>query len=180
MKTRSQQIFILILCLVATLMAAKLEAKSASKKSPKTLVQNPRVATLDSEQKMLFNDLTKKQQKMILDQQIQPGFNSWMVELALGKPYYKSEHHPVYQDYEQVWLYTKLDVIKDEVKNQVKDDATGWPMEHTITKTKSCQVGDFFVLFDRGVVDHIVKDGSKKTYGSCTIETQEAFIPMKR
>lgn len=156
------------ICLFApTLLLAKDKSKS-----------NPRIQTLAGEDLEMFNALTKKQQSKIAQSEVETGFNAWMVTLALGEPYYKSENHPVYKDHEEVWLYTRNQLEEDKNEEKIIDPVTNWPSIHKVTRTKSCQVGDFFLLYDRGVVDSIVKDDSGKTYGSCTINTQEAFIPI--
>lgn len=148
----------------------------AKKKNEKT--ENPRIPSLHGENLEMYDALTVQQKKMISAQKVELGYNEWMAELALGEPYYKSEHHPVYKDYEQVWLYTKSKI--DEAMNEEKiiDPQTNWPTQHRLIKIKTCLIGDFFLLFDRGVIEKIVPDHSSKRYGSCTIETREEFIPI--
>lgn len=153
-------------------------AKKNKTKNDHTNTVNPRLQNMTTEDKDLFNELTKKQQNMIRESKIEEGFNAWMVKLALGEPYYNTEHHPVYVNYEQVWLYTKDQVDETKTENQILDPVTNWPSVHRYKKKKTCTVGDFFILFDRGVVDKIIGDDSKKIYGSCHIETQEEFLPI--
>lgn len=151
---------------------------SHAKKSSKQKFVNPRVQNLSAEDQEMFSALTKKQQSHISEGKVETGYNAWMVTLALGEPYYKSENHPVYKDYEEVWLYTRNDIQEDKNEEKIIDPVNNWPSIHKSTRTKTCQVGDFFLLYDRGVVDKIVKDTSGKTYGSCTITTSEEFIPI--
>jgi hypothetical protein len=148
------------------------------KKSKKSDVTNPRVEALRGEDKELFESLTKKQQKKIMAGEVETGYNEWMVRLALGEPFYGTEHHPIYVDYEQVWFYTKQDVDERLDENKIMDPQTNWPTIHRKKYKKTCTVGDFFLLFDRGVVEKITKDKSGKVHGSCTIETSEEFIPI--
>ena len=145
----------------------------------KSKTSNPRLKYLRGEDKDMFEALTKKQRKSIANQKVEVGFNSWMIRLAVGEPYYSSEHHPVYKDFEEVWLYTKPKVETSKSQNKIVDPNTNWITRHTVTTTKTCTIGDYFLLFDRGVVDKISKDRSGKTYGSCTVETQEEFVPLK-
>lgn len=149
-----------------------------AKKKSKTKFENPRMKYLSGENQEMFDALSKKQQKNIRAGKIETGYNAWMVELAKGKPYYKSEHHPVFTDYEQVWLYTQDKVDRHHTEKRIIDPQTNWPTIHKYTRIKTCTVGDYFVLFDRGVVEKIIKDKSEKTYGSCTISTQEEFLPI--
>lgn len=139
---------------------------------------NPRVEALSGEDLEMFNALTKEQQKNLKEGVIKPGDNAWMSKIAFGPPYYDTEHHPIYTEYEQVWLYTKEKRDKDVTENKIIDPETNWPTIHRLTREKTCTVGDFFVLFDRGVVDKIVKDNSEKIYGSCQIHMTEEFLPI--
>ena len=170
--TKNIILFFLTLTLFfsATVMARSSQTSSAN--------SNPRTANLSGEDKEMFKSLTDKQQKNIIAGKIEVGYNAWMVTLAVGEPYYKSEHHPVYVNYEQVWLYTRKDEDKEVKEEKIIDPETNWPSTHRYVRTKTCQVGAFFVLFDRGVVEEIVKDKSNKTYGSCKITTHEEFIPI--
>lgn len=151
-----------------------------AKKSKKAAAINPRLQNMTAEDQELFNSLTKSQQKNIQAGKVKTGYNAWMVTKALGAPYYQSENHPVYVDYEEVWLYTRNDIIENNTENEIIDPVTNWPTIHRKKHKKTCQVGDFFLLYDRGVVEKIVKDSSGKTYGSCTINTQEEFIPITK
>ncbi len=144
----------------------------------KDVAQNPRVAALAGEDLEMFNGLDSKQQDNIRKGVIEPGYNAWMVKLAIGEPFYRSEHHAIYKDYEEVWLYTKLKEEKNKSEENIIDTVTNWPSIHRVTRTKSCKVGDFFILFDRGVVDKITPEPSEKVYGSCEISTTEEFIPI--
>jgi len=150
----------------------------AKKKSQKEKFSNPRILYLAGEEQDMFNALSKKQQRNIKAGKIETGYNSWMVTLAIGEPFYKSEHHPIYTEYEEVWLYTKPEVDKTEKTEKIVDSVTNWPTIHKFTRVKICTIGDFFILFDRGVAEKIIKDKSEKIYGSCTIETTEEFIPI--
>lgn len=150
----------------------------AKKNKVVTQVSNPRISALAGEDLETYKQLTKKQQSLIEQSKIEVGFNSWMVKLALGEPYYNSENHPIYKDYEEVWLYTKKRIERNANENKIIDPTNNWPSVHRITNVKVCLVGDYFLLYDRGVVDRIVKDTSEKIYGSCTVETTEEFLPI--
>jgi len=165
--------YLLILLIIIPLSTSVVQAKKK-----KAQYQNPRLTNLSGEDLDMFNDLTKKQQKDIREGKIKTGYNAWMIELALGKPFYRSEHHPVYVDYEEVWLYTKDDIDRQHKEEKIIDPQTNWPTIHKYTRIKTCLVGDFFVLYDRGVVEKIIADKSEKIYGSCTITTQEEFLPI--
>ena len=159
----------LILCII-------LPSLGLAKK--KVTYENPRLQYMSSEDKDMFNSLTKKQQNDIKQGKIKTGYNAWMVKLAKGAPYYNTEHHPIYNDYEQVWLFTIQQQDKKVTDEKIIDPVTNWPSQHHYVWMKTCQVGDIFVLFDRGVVEKIVKDKSRKVYGSCKITTHEEFIPI--
>lgn len=152
----------------------------AKKKKDKNLSENSRIKTLQGEDLEMYKSLTKKQQQDIANQEIKPGYNAWMARLALGEPYYTSEHHPIYKDYEEVWLYTKPKVDERITEKKIIDAKTNWPTLYRHTWKKTCTIGDFFLLYDRGVIDKIVEDKSGKTYGSCVVETQEEYIPLKK
>ena len=152
-----------------------LQAKKSDPVKGDAKVTN-RINSLSPDDKRQFDALSSEQKKKILDGHIDIGFNEWMVKLAWGDPYYGTEHHPIYKDYEQVWLYTKPDVeekVKEETINQ-----NGWPTIHRTTETKTCQVGQYFLLWDRGVVDKIITLTDKQVYGTCTIKTQQAYLPI--
>ncbi len=147
-------------------------------KKSENKMTNPRLMNLNSEEQEMFNSLSKSQQKRLLKGKIEDGDNAWMVKKALGEPFYVSEHHPQFTDYEEVWLYTKSTPQKQVRESKIIDPQTHWPSVHRVTTTKQCMVGDFFVLFDRGVVKKKQPDTSEKVYGSCTIETIEEFLPI--
>lgn len=154
-----------------------LAKKDKAEKPNRQEIENPRLKYLSSEDQELFNELTKKQQKWISQMKIEEGFNAKMVVWALGEPFYNTEHL-IYPEYEQVWLYTKEDRKEKTTEKKIIDPVNNWPSIHRIKNTESCTVGDFFVLFDRGVVEKIVKDTSGKRYGSCRFETVEEFLPI--
>jgi len=137
-----------------------------------------RVNSLTGDSRRDYDALSDEQKSKIQQGQIDLGFNEWMVKLALGEPFYASEHHPVYVDYQQVWLYTKKEIIDSKMENQIIDPQTNWPTVHRVTNRKTCTVGDFFVLWDRGVVEKVTTDPEKKIFGSCTMESSEAFLPI--
>jgi len=144
-------------CVLSVVFAASLsyaESKGA-------VTTNPRVQNMSGEDREMFGSLTAKQQKDIRESRIRTGYN-----------------HPVYSDYEQVWLYTKTQEDKKVTEDEIIDPVTNWPSLHRYVWAKTCQEGDFFVLFDRGVVEKIVPDTSRKVYGSCNIKTHEEFIPI--
>ncbi|MBF0105357.1 MAG: hypothetical protein HQM16_08535 [Deltaproteobacteria bacterium] len=167
---------IIIICSLLTL--ALPVSDGIAKKRGKDRHENPRLLNLNAEEKEMFDSLTKKQQKNLQEGKIETGYNAWMVKKALGEPYYTSEHHPVFTDYEEVWLYTKEVIDKQYEENKIMDPQTNWPTIHKFTRIKTCTQGDFFLLYDRGVVDKIVRDTSTKIYGSCTITTSEEFLPI--
>ncbi len=137
-----------------------------------------RVAALTAAEKIQFDALSDDQKKAILNGKVEYGFNEWMIKLAVGEPFYGTEHHPRFVDYEQVWLYTKPDVKEDIREEKMIDRQTNWPTIHRTTTKKTCNVGDYFILFDRGVVEKVVPDTERKVHGSCTIETSEAYLPI--
>lgn len=169
-----KQFFIFIICSLFVFSTA--HDSFAKKQKEKT--ENPRIASLSGENLEMYDALTNQQKKMISEQKVELGYNEWMTGLALGEPYYKSEHHPIYKDYEQVWLYTKNQVDQTVNEEKIIDTQTNWPTKHRLIRIKTCLIGDFFLLFDRGVIEKIVPDHSGKRYGSCTIETREEFIPI--
>lgn len=170
----------LVLCFIGSpaLAKKKKDKKETTKQTQQISAVDQRINSLSGEDRRRFDSLSKDQQKLIRDGKIDRGFNEWMVELAFGKPYYGTEHHPVFVDYEQVWLYTKNRINETKQEKQITDPQTNWPTIHRITTKESCQVGDFFVLWDRGVVVKTTQDTSGKTYGTCTLSTQEAFLPI--
>lgn len=134
--------------------------------------------SLSPEDKRKFDALSTKQQKLIKKGKIKPGFNAWMVEMAMGQPYFKTEHHPYYKDFEEVWLYTKKEIDVDIKETKIQDPQTNWPMIHRKTTRNVCTVGEKFVLWDRGVVDKLVKAPSRQIYGPCHTENIEEFLPI--
>lgn len=166
-----------ILLLSLALFSFFLSPEVFAKKEKKEETINPRLQRLSAEDQELFNELTKKQQKMISQMKIEEGYNAKMVLWALGEPFYNTEHL-IYPEYEQVWLYTKEDRKENITEKKIIDPVNNWPSIHRVKNTESCTKGDFFVLFDRGVVDKIVKDTSGKRYGSCRLETVEEFLPI--
>ena len=174
--------FLLTLSLLSFGFADQADAKRKKKKRKSKTVQTLnqaeiRINNLSADEQRMFGDLTKKQQKLIKKQEIAPGFNAWMVKLALGEPFYASEHHPVYTDYEEVWLYTREDKTRQVSENKIFDRQTNWPSIHRRITTKTCQIGDFFILWDRGIVIK-EKRAESKVHGSCTIESSEAILPI--
>ncbi|HLD45810.1 MAG TPA: hypothetical protein VJC18_10275, partial [bacterium] len=78
-------------CVLSVVFAASLsyaESKGA-------VTTNPRVQNMSGEDREMFGSLTAKQQKDIRESRIRTGYNAWMVKLALGNPFYNTEHHPV-------------------------------------------------------------------------------------
>lgn len=173
--------FIFILLSFFIISAPAFAKKSKNKPAPPPAVTSPaaeRLNLLSEDDKRKFDALSDDQKEKIRKGQIDEGFNEWMVELALGKPFYATEHHPKFVDYEQVWLYTKPEVTQDVTENQIFDRQTNWPTIHRVTHKKTCNVSDFFVLWDRGVVQEVRHEPAPQVHGSCTIETQEAFLPI--
>ena len=171
MKTPIKTFFFIIFFLISSAVFAK------DKKAPEG-IPNPRLLNMSNEDRDLFNSLTKQQQDNIAAGKVEEGYNEWMVKKALGDPYYGTEHHPVFVDYEQVWLYTKPKVESSAQEEKIIDAETNWPTTHREVHTKTCTVGDFFLLFDRGVIQKIVPDTSQKIYGTCVITNHEEFIPI--
>lgn len=172
----------LFLCLV---ISSEVLAKKKDKDLQNTVTLTPqaqaafaRVTALNNDDKRQFDSLSDEQKKAILSGRVDIGFNEFMIKLAVGEPFYASEHHPVYVDYEQVWLYTKNEVNENKQETKIIDSQTNWPTIHRITTKKQCTVGDYFLLFDRGVVDKIVPESDKKVYGACSAQTTEAFLPI--
>lgn len=172
MITQKHIVLFLVVVVIASIGGTVIAKKKGSKS------QNPRVQNLSAENQDMFDALDAKQQNNIRNGKIEPGYNAWMITLALGEPYYKSEHHPVYKDYEEVWLYTKNREDHVNKEEKIIDPVNNWPSIHRVKRVKTCKVGDFFILFDRGVVAKVIKDDSEKTYGSCEINTTEEFIPI--
>jgi len=171
-------IIICILCFIASpALAKKKRKKKAKPPAVQTEVQK-RISNLSTEDKRLYNALSNSQQKKISKGKIAKGFNTWMVKLTLGDPVYGTEHHPIYTDYEEVWLYAKPEVSEHVREEKIFDQLTRWPTIHRTTRKKTCMIGDFFLLWDRGIVEKIVPTKTRKPYGSCTIETSEAFLPI--
>src|SRR3990167_6263906 len=88
---------------------------------------NYRLSSLSPDDQRQFEALTKEQQEAIRAGRIERGFNEWMAKLAKGDPFYGTEHHPVFVDYEQVWLYTREDIQENKIENQIMDPQTNWP-----------------------------------------------------
>ena len=155
------------------------KSKKNSKMPPAgVLAINRRFDLLTDEDKRKYDALSDEQKQTIMSGKIGLGFNEWMVELALGKPFYATEHHPVFVDFKQVWLYTRPLVTEDVSEDRIFDRPTNWPTLHRMTHKKTCNVSDFFVLWDRGVVQEVHKEIHPQVHGSCTIETEEAFLPI--
>ena len=159
------------------------EDKKSKKSSMMSAIQKTgaqqRIDQLSGEDHRRFDSLSDHQKEKIAKGEIEEGFNEWMVKLAYGDPYYATEHHPKFVDYEEVWLYTKPEVTDDVNEERILDPVNNnWPTVHRTTHKKRCQVSDFFVLWDRGVVQSVHPDTERKTFGTCTIETQEAFLPI--
>lgn len=153
-------------------------ASAKASKHDDTQTSNPRLKNLSTEDHELFNALTKKQQKMLESGKVEDGYNEWMVKLALGEPYYATEHSPVFVDYEMVWLYTKPKVEETATEEKIIDPQTNWPTVHRTKHIRTCTIGDFFLLFDRGVIQKTVPDTSNKVYGTCVEENTEEFLPI--
>lgn len=139
---------------------------------------NPRLKKLTPQDREMFESLSKEQQKNIQAQKVQEGYNAWMVELALGEPRFKSDQHPQYTNHEQVWLYTKDDVKVTSSERHFVNPENNWPSIEKVTITKTCKVGDFFLMFDRGVVTKITKANPKEVHGTCHINTVKEIIPV--
>lgn len=167
---------VIILCVLVSPAHAR-KKKNNSKEPVAASEVESRINNLNPDDKRKFEALSAEQQKLIRSGKIDQGFNAWMVELALGKPFYGTEHHPIFTDYAEVWLYTRPEITQDKTENKIIDSQTNWPTIHRITKIKVCTVGDFFVLWDRGVVQKITP-ADAKTQGKCTLETKEAFLPI--
>lgn len=175
---KKSKIFLVTLLALSFFVSAQVMAKKdKEEKSKNQETVNPRLKYMSAEDQELFNELTNKQQKLIGQMKIEEGFNAKMVLWALGEPFYNTEHL-IYPEYEQVWLYTKEDRKEKTTENKIMDPVNNWPSIHRVKNMESCTIGDFFVLFDRAVVDKIVKDTSGKRYGSCRLETVEEFLPI--
>ena len=158
-----------------------LAKKSKNKSPPVAAVISPitgRLNSLNPDDKRKFEALSDEQREKIKKGEIDKGFNAWMVKLALGEPFYGTEHHPKFVDYEEVWLYTRPQVNQDVSEKRIIDSQTNWPTLHRTTRKKTCNVSDFFVLWDRGVVQDIHKETHPQVHGSCVIETEKAYLPI--
>jgi hypothetical protein len=171
---------LLIAMMLATSVVGSAAARSQSRKSHGKFPAkgNPRIAAMSAADRELFQGLTEEQKNNLKEGRIVEGYNEWMVTMALGKPFYKSEHHPTHKNYEQIWLYTKKIDDKKIKEDRIIDPQTRWPSVQRITKVKTCTVGDFFVLFDRSVVVKTVPDDSNKVYGTCLVSTTEEVLPI--
>lgn len=175
--------FLIVLAFLILVIASPSLAKQKKKEKKKiesatqTEVMS-RFEALGPEEKRQFDSLSDEQKNSIMKGKVDLGFNEWMVELAIGKPFYGTEHHPIYVDYEQVWLYTKPEITTKVNEEKIMDKQTNWPTIYRTSSTQSCTIGDFFLLYDRGVVDKIVPVTDRKVYGSCTLETSEAYLPI--
>lgn len=183
MQTANCKIKVLFILFLASIILISPPADAKRKKKTKpTKAENAevqkRIDNFTEEDKRLLDSLSKSQKKKILKGEIDEGFNAWMVKLALGKPFYGTEHHPVYTDYEEVWLYTKPDVREQATERRIIDRQTNWPTLHRKVRTETCTIGDFFILWDRGVVQKVTKATERKVHGSCTIRTREEFLPI--
>lgn len=180
------QLFLTILIVFSflspeTAFAKKKDKSVANNSKEVTSDQSPlqkRLANLSGEDQRLFDSLSQEQKDKISKGQIDVDFNAWMVKLALGEPIYGTEHHPIYTDYEQVWLYGKTETTRDVKENKIIDSQTNWPTIHRYTTIKKCNVSDFFVLWDRGVVVAIKPSPDRNINGTCTIEHTEEFLPI--
>lgn len=94
-----------------------------------------------------------------------------------GQPYYQTEHYSN-RPGEQVWLYTKKETQKQVDEKQIVDDKTGWLTLYRKTVVRTCEVGDIFVQISQGVVKSIIPAKVNTTYGPCSIETTEEFLPI--
>lgn len=150
--------------------------ESVTTQAPNTVAE--RLKHLSADDQRIYDSLSAEQKAKIAKGQIDIGFNAWMVKMALGSPLYGTEHHPVYTDYEEVWLYSKPDVSTKVQEDKIIDPQTNWPTIHRITTTKKCNVDDFFVLWDRGVVVSINEARDHNINGTCTIEREEAYLPI--
>jgi hypothetical protein len=175
---QNKKSFLIIFLLVTTLTFSFSALAKKKKKNDESIGGNPRLQNLSKEDKFKFDYLTKEQQNLIENQMIDKGFNKWMVELAIGEPYYATEHHPTYKNYEEVWLYTRPDIKTTVKERDFLDPRSNWPSLHRITITKTCNVNDFFILFDRGVIESIKKAETEAVQGSCRVNKQEAFLPL--
>lgn len=183
MNLRKNLILALSLLLAITLipdigLAKKKKKKKDKKNQAEYSEVEQRINQLSRDDKRKFKALSKKQQSLIKQGKIDQGFNEWMVKLALGKPYYGTEHHPIFVDYEQVWLYTKTEVKQDVDERRITDPKTNWPTLHRKIKKETCQIQDFFILWDRGVVQKVVDAAYDRNSGPCTISEEEEYLPI--
>lgn len=169
---------IMAILLVTSLIAPIPSLAKKKKKSGQSLTPSEqRVASMSQEDKRRFDSLTKKQQRKIREGRVEVDFNTWMVRLAVGQPFYSVEHDPRFIDYEIVELYTKNVVKSDVQEKRIVDRQTNWPSIHRTTRKETCQVGDYFLLYNRGIVEKIVK-AKPKHHGRCVIETSESILPI--
>ncbi|MBI2340479.1 MAG: hypothetical protein HYU99_08985 [Deltaproteobacteria bacterium] len=179
MTSSSKRLMALFLVIfLAGVSSAWAKKKKELKGPAQTSAVEARLEHLSTDEKRQFDALSDDQKKAVRQGKVEEGFNEWMVKLALGDPYSATEHHPVFVDYEQVWIYTRPDIQQNVTEEQFMDPQTNWPSILRKMYKKICTVGDFFVLFDRGVVQKIVPDYEHKRHGSCTVETSEAILPI--
>lgn len=172
-------VFVLVFCLGASFDAqAKSKKRVVSQKNLKAAFNARLYKDPSSDDYRRYRALTKKQQKALLKGQPKKGFNQWMVRATWGEPYYATEHHPIYKDYEEVWLYVKPRVTQKKTEKKIHNPGDNWPTLHRTVVTTRCQIGDYFILWDRGVVNKIKKDKSEQVHGSCVQKTDQAFIPI--
>lgn len=157
---------------------ARYQDRKSSASSKNSAKENPRIKAMSADDKELFAELTEEQRKNLREGRVEEGYNEWMVMLALGKPFYKSENHPTHKNYEQIWLYSKKIDERKVKEDRLIDPQTRWPSVRRVTRIKTCTVGDFFVLFDRGVVVKTIADDKNKVYGTCQISTTEEMLPI--
>lgn len=133
---------------------------------------------LTGENRELYQSLNPEQKQDLRSGKIRIGYNEWMVRMAVGEPFFRTVQNTVKKKQEDVWMYTRKIEDKRVSETKIIDSQTGWPSVRRVTQTKTCVVGDFFVVFDRGVVTKISDADDKKVYGPCQINTTEEITPI--
>lgn len=161
-------------------------ARRFSSANTETQTKNTQAASrtdfknLSGENRDLYNALSKDQKEDLRSGKIRSGYNEWMVRMAVGEPFFKTVQNPRAKKEEIVWIYTRRIESSKQSESRIIDPVSGWPSIRRVTEKKTCEVGDFFVVFDRGVVTRVSPGDSKKVYGPCKIESTEEIIPQKK
>lgn len=127
-----------------------------------------------------FTNLDSATRNRVYQGQIQIGDPSWLVEVALGRPYYQTNHYANQPGLEEVWLYTK----KQESTKVSQMDAThpeqDWPVTKKVTVNKVCETSERYVRFRYQKVIEISPANPPMPIGTCSERIVEEYIPKAR